>query len=133
MAHPLEQFGIHPATPLDFPALTFLSLEAIRTNPFFYLTFPPCVSPEQISQYHFAAKIKPPDDGSVEIIKVIDNSCRHAPKIVGFASWKVQRSVMETKKPKIPRGADPRFLNDFWDSAGPLVEQFFNAETDIGL
>jgi hypothetical protein len=40
---------------------------------------------------------------------------------------------MEERKPKMPRGADPRFLNDFWDNAGPLVGEFFNGETDIGL
>ena len=68
----------------------------------------------------------------MEIIKVVDNSCKPA-KIVGFASWKIRRSEKETRKPESPKGADPRFLNDFWDKAGPLVERLFNADTDIGL
>ncbi|KAE9365665.1 hypothetical protein N431DRAFT_353757 [Stipitochalara longipes BDJ] len=133
MAHSLKQFSIHPATPFDFTALTFLSLEAIRTNPFFYLTFPPSVSPEQISQYHFVTKIKQPNDGSVEIMKVVDNSCLPAPKIVGFASWKVFRSEKETKKSDLPKSADSRFLKDFWYRADPLVEKLFDLETDIEL
>jgi hypothetical protein len=57
MASQFQQFTILPATPLDYPTLTFLSLKAISKNPFFYLTFLPSVSPEKISEYHTKSKI----------------------------------------------------------------------------
>jgi hypothetical protein len=131
MASP-SQFTVLPAKPCDYPALTFLSLEAVATNPFFYLAFPPSVSPEKISQYHFESKIQPPDDISVEVIKIMDNSIVPTPRIVGFASWKLRPSGKEAAEPRLPDAADARFLTDFWAKATPMVDRYFNPETDIG-
>jgi hypothetical protein len=133
MASHLAQFTIQPAPSSDHPAPTFVSLEAIHDNPFFYLTFLPGVSPEKISQYHFETKIKPPDDDSVEIMKVVDIPCLPVPKIVRFASWRVSQGEKEKRKQELPQGADPRFLEQFWEKARSIAEEHCNPDTDIGI
>ena len=119
------RFTLHPITPLDYPSLTTLH------NPFYYLTYPPSLSPELISSYIFASKLLYPEEGTlIRTVKIIDNSSP-AKNIVGFATWRFG-VLGERKKVERPVGADFTFadhliekINAVW---GKLVE-----DDDIGL